>query len=404
MNLANFFRKYLEVIIASLLAVYYALELIGIIPEIPGRYRVVYFIVLIAFALILGIDFFFKKIKLVKSKENLFDELETNLAKTRIPFIIQVRNIDLEDISFDISKVIGVSNTWNWLYFGKNSTCGKICNKFSRELRRTYFSTGKNLKTSAIHFLHDYFPGNFSYIFTGYVLGYKEELKDERFGEHPYAVNKKESYILKFEKLYEIETGWNMEHEECVIFDSKIIDNEKKVQNKWESIMNEIKSNQRNMNSLSWKMDNSNSFKETKNTENILFNETFDCEKNVFVINDKSRTRNLIKFLRNKKIMPKIILFLGWILSPFIFYDDFFVNIPLSLFIAHLGYSNFGFDYTTTSVIAYTITNFLGVFMVIIGLKKMGLEVFVRYHYLKTITTFLIFTALAFLIALSQTH
>lgn len=64
-----------------------------------------------------------------------------------------------------------------------------------------------------------------------------------------------------------------------------------------------------------------------------------------------------------KKLLGRSIFFLGWLLSPFTFWNDAFVNIPLSYICASLFIRLFPSDFLLTVLIFYWLSNLIGIFM-----------------------------------------
>jgi len=63
------------------------------------------------------------------------------------------------------------------------------------------------------------------------------------------------------------------------------------------------------------------------------------------------------KFIRNT------VFFIGWILSPLTFWNDAFVNIPLSYLMANLFIRFIKCDFLLLVLISYWLTNIAGLFM-----------------------------------------
>jgi len=64
-----------------------------------------------------------------------------------------------------------------------------------------------------------------------------------------------------------------------------------------------------------------------------------------------------------KKLLNRTIFFLGWLLSPFTFWNDAFINIPLSYICANLFIRLFPSNFLLTVLIFYWVSNLVGVFM-----------------------------------------
>ena len=71
-----------------------------------------------------------------------------------------------------------------------------------------------------------------------------------------------------------------------------------------------------------------------------------------------------------KNIAYKVIFFLGWVLSPLTFWNDVFVNLPLSYLIANIVVRFFPLDFLVTVLVSYWLTNALGVVMMVFSGNK----------------------------------
>jgi hypothetical protein len=65
-----------------------------------------------------------------------------------------------------------------------------------------------------------------------------------------------------------------------------------------------------------------------------------------------------------------LLVVIGWQLSPFTEYNDPIVNIPLAWLLAALLQGVFGWERKHTLVPCYWFTNFLGILLLVIGLKR----------------------------------
>ncbi|MFA6142381.1 MAG: hypothetical protein WC738_03700 [Candidatus Omnitrophota bacterium] len=71
--------------------------------------------------------------------------------------------------------------------------------------------------------------------------------------------------------------------------------------------------------------------------------------------------------------LNRIIFFLGWLLSPFTFWNDAFVNIPISYIAANLVFRAVHIKFMTLVLIFYWLSNGLGILlMYLTGRKLMG--------------------------------
>ncbi|MFH0764110.1 MAG: hypothetical protein V1927_03825 [Candidatus Omnitrophota bacterium] len=64
-----------------------------------------------------------------------------------------------------------------------------------------------------------------------------------------------------------------------------------------------------------------------------------------------------------RPVLNKLIFFIGWLLSPFTFWNDAFINIPISYLCANLFIRLFPSDFLLTVLIFYWMSNLIGIFM-----------------------------------------
>lgn len=82
-----------------------------------------------------------------------------------------------------------------------------------------------------------------------------------------------------------------------------------------------------------------------------------------------------------KKLLYRCAFFVGWILSPFTFWNDSFVNIPISYICANIVIRHFRVDFLLTVLAFYWVTNALGI--LIMYLSGKGLMGKRRGHHIK---------------------
>ena len=73
-----------------------------------------------------------------------------------------------------------------------------------------------------------------------------------------------------------------------------------------------------------------------------------------------------------KNILYKAVFFLGWVLSPLTFWNDAFVNLPLSYLMANVIIKFIPFNFLITVLVSYWVTNILGVMMMVLS----GVKIF----------------------------
>ena len=65
--------------------------------------------------------------------------------------------------------------------------------------------------------------------------------------------------------------------------------------------------------------------------------------------------------------LKRATFFLGWLLSPLTAWNDVFLNIPLAYVLAIVFVKTFRTDFVITLLVAYWLTNILGVVMMLIS-------------------------------------
>jgi hypothetical protein len=96
----------------------------------------------------------------------------------------------------------------------------------------------------------------------------------------------------------------------------------------------------------------------------------------------------------------RTIFFIGWVLSPFTFWNDALVNIPLSYLLANLVIRVFKADFLLVVLVFYWLTNALGILLMwgsgkslVEGAKNKGREI------LKIFGTILIYSIILTVLA-----
>jgi len=72
-----------------------------------------------------------------------------------------------------------------------------------------------------------------------------------------------------------------------------------------------------------------------------------------------------------KKLILRLTFFLGWILSPLTFWNDAFVNIPLSYICANLFIRVYRANFLFTMIAFYWLSNGLGILMMYLSGKNL---------------------------------
>lgn len=72
-----------------------------------------------------------------------------------------------------------------------------------------------------------------------------------------------------------------------------------------------------------------------------------------------------------KNFINRLVFFIGWMLSPFTFWNDAFVNIPFAYICANIYVRMWRSDFLTAVIAFYWISNGLGIFMMYISGKSL---------------------------------
>lgn len=67
----------------------------------------------------------------------------------------------------------------------------------------------------------------------------------------------------------------------------------------------------------------------------------------------------------------RLLFFIGWLLSPFTFWNDAFINIPLSYLLANIFVKIWLVDFLLTVLVFYWLTNGLGILMMYFSGKSL---------------------------------
>lgn len=70
-----------------------------------------------------------------------------------------------------------------------------------------------------------------------------------------------------------------------------------------------------------------------------------------------------------KKILTGAVFFIGWILSPFTWWNDAFINMPLSYLMANFIFFITRLPFKWLVIGSYGVTNILGIFLMYFGGK-----------------------------------
>jgi hypothetical protein len=88
-----------------------------------------------------------------------------------------------------------------------------------------------------------------------------------------------------------------------------------------------------------------------------------------------------------KKIVTAVIFFVGWIFSPFTWWNDSFVNIPLSYVMAHILFYGIHLPFSWLVLGSYWFTNIIGIVLMYVSGKPIVTQ---SHHRTRTIAIFVL--------------
>lgn len=99
------------------------------------------------------------------------------------------------------------------------------------------------------------------------------------------------------------------------------------------------------------------------------------------------------------KFKDVLLFSIGWVLSPFTWWNDVFINLPISYIISSLLNKIIPEFFLSTFLIAYWFTNILGIFLMFLGSKELLLEHFRQRKILLLIAEIAIYSLIIWLSA-----
>jgi len=100
-----------------------------------------------------------------------------------------------------------------------------------------------------------------------------------------------------------------------------------------------------------------------------------------------------------KKLMNRALFFIGWLLSPFTFWNDSFVNIPLAYICAVIFTKFYSFNFLAVVLVFYWLSNGLGIIMMLLsGQNLLGEGKEFRHEALKLVLTLVVYSTVLILL------
>ena len=99
--------------------------------------------------------------------------------------------------------------------------------------------------------------------------------------------------------------------------------------------------------------------------------------------------------LNSKNILYRTVFFVGWVLSPFTFWNDVFVNIPIAYICANLFVRAFPAPFIVTLIVFYWLSNAIGILMMFFSGRSIFKDMATRRRELiKLAVTIVLYSAL----------
>lgn len=100
-----------------------------------------------------------------------------------------------------------------------------------------------------------------------------------------------------------------------------------------------------------------------------------------------------------KKLILRLIFFVGWILSPFTFWNDAFVNIPISYICANIFVKVYPANFLIAVLVFYWLSNGVGIIMMYLSGKQLVMDRGgVRRELIKLLITIVIYSIILVLL------
>ncbi len=338
--------------------------------------------------------------------QKMLKHLEEDIISVKYPMIIQIRNSHIPDIDTQISDAVLAKEIWDWTYLGSHPDCEGLCNKVHSEIRSNYLEETKfqKIKTSSVTLLKEYPFDTEIKIFLGEIICSPDRNIKTMFPLHPWIGERKKNYEIKFRNLYLVTSSYINKIGTCKVINVKKISNPLSIERYWIKTKSKLHDHMNDSFSLMWQNKNVRPKMEDREKFLELIDEILikDCKKNKIVLVERDlHIRSILKELPNRqlwRLFLKALIIIGWILSPFTLWNDIFINIPISVYLASLFSGYLITVYTTLAGFFYILTNIVGFVFMFIGIKGLKYELRARVPKVKLIlysSAFIFLTVLA---------
>jgi hypothetical protein len=377
MRTMEILNKYKVVLYALIIVAIFSIKFAGWIPDSLDNALLVSVVVIGLVGLGLIVEFFLRRIIEKRSgTKSALKELRHDISRNRIKAVVVIRNAPFSDLALrkQFTTAVQEKHWWDWSYIGSHPDCDELCDRLFKELKDVYIDStdSDKIRTSSLTFLKKYplKKKKEALVFIGDIIVPKGRDDSAHFPAHIWDAISEEGYEAIFYKLYIIESAWKADATNCTIRKIDIERDLSKVRKKWNNVYESLMKKVAESETLVYK----NCLPKTNRRQSFFAN----LEKNVckicktvlFVVSPFSgRSSSVAQVGFSDHRLARFLLIAGWWLSPLSFYNDFIVNLPLTLAISY-PFIHFG-NWNKPMVVgaAYTLTNILGFVFIYVGLR-----------------------------------
>ena len=412
MTITRTFNEYKEIVYSFVTLCVVLLPVLGWVPAQLDKDVVKAVVVLLIIGPGVFLEFFAQRIIYQHSKtQAVLEELEHDLLTNRVKTAVVFRNApfpDLANILERFTKAIQDKNWWDWSYIGSHPDCNSLCTELFHELHQVYMNSSGSDKilTSSVTFLSEYPLKRKSLIFMGDVIVPENASAPKDFPDNIWGAVLKGTHKLDFNKLYIIESAWRVGRGICTVRKGYIERDPSKILKTWQKVNESMRFELAKGDTLVYKDCPPKSEKKQSFFNKLKAKICETCESPSFFVVSPF-TGNPSSFFRKGVIEnfgAKILLFAGWLLSPLSFYNDAYVNVPISLIISYPFIHFWGMSMFWVFGLAYAFTNVSGFALIYLGLRIGKKKPYWRIPAVRTLITFVIFLTITITVGIMLYH
>lgn len=378
MRIIRTINEYKVLIYALIVLAIYYMKQIGLIETATEVLLLSSATIVIVYSLGLLIQFGWKIIVKRSKFESILEELRHDLSRGRKKAVVVIRNAPFSNLALrnQYTTAVQEKDWWDWSYVGLHPDCDKFCDELFKELKTVYIDSPdpSRIRTSSLTFLKEYplKPRRKTLVFMGDIVVPKGSEGPSHFPAHIWDAMSEVGYEPDFYKLYIIETSWRADKKNCIMSKSKtkIERDPSKVKEEWNRVSQSVMQKAATSETLVYKHQPAQTKDERLNFfTNLEKNVSKICKSSLFVISPSSGSAfSVAREGFSGHFWAKFFLIVGWCISPISFYNDFIVNLPLTLVIAYPFIRFWRCNKLLATGVAYTFTNILGFVFIYVGL------------------------------------